>query len=273
MKQKFLLAEINSKKNADVFGSFETPELAEKERQSCLKTGRFNVELLKIYRCKLIATSVDYTCDDDEDGVAESAEVTTQVEISCLDDDSFNEDDEIVFTVQLSSGEYLPQMGCWLTTNGEDLELSAIETLVFEAFGDKVTRLAEKAARNYMSETFTFHDAGFNCAINNVSLKIRVNNEDGTARLITEDGNHNAANSYSVSYEEHEEFDSLEDANGFLAQFRTDEHHDFSGLNAYLQYDCDDQLEDSNSLFEDDDDDLISGLFDSDDNICTGMDD
>lgn len=166
-----------------------------------------------------------------KDSENESAGIGVTIEIEGIEQ-------ELSFNVQLLCGEYLPQMHCQIhNENGDQSdEFSEIESLVFEKAGDDIIELAEKLARNYEEETYEYIDARFKCSINSQSLYIRVNKYDETATLVVFYDDHNA-NDYSIKYGEREIFDNKEEALEYLEQFRTDDYHDFRGLNNYLSSD------------------------------------
>lgn len=150
---------------------------------------------------------------------------------------------ESTFYVQLTenTGEYEPQMGCWITaSDGNDCVFNDIEQLFCE-LDEKYSELnmvsrAEQAYKSYLSDLYIYHDTNFNCYIDNQSLVIRENVENGIFDLILDDFSHNSACDYGSKYSEPlKSFDSLEDALDFLADFRTNEHNDFGGLYALIE--------------------------------------
>lgn len=165
-------------------------------------------------------------CDDKE--IGEYAEVSVEAVIDGIKVDS-------VFTVQLCSGYYEPQNGCWITTDCGDGDFTVAEQIIYDEVDIKGE--AEKAAKNYHKENFVYHDTGFNCAINSCSLYAREDLRDGTITLVSIDSSHNPACDYGCGSGENETFDDLEEAMEYLNQFRTGDHQDCRSLYAYFNQD------------------------------------
>lgn len=140
----------------------------------------------------------------------------------------FSTDDKV--DVQLAGGEYKSGLGCLIFINGEELICGEDEQLSY--MEDAAIAAAETFVRSELTEKFIKKSLPFNCAINNQSYYLRVNQEDGSASIIREPHHHN---DYDVSVEVLKTFEQEEQAWVYIKSFSTSEYHDFQGLNNMLQ--------------------------------------
>jgi hypothetical protein len=175
-------------------------------------------ETLSIHYHSIKVTNVSFEYDEDY-----GCNVLIDAEIN-------GHSDNAVFTVQMSEkGEYEIQNGCWITTTGEDMEFSKNEQLMFDAYD--VIGEAEKHVKKLINARYKMHDAGFNCAINSCNLYVREDKENSTFDIVSIDSSHNSACDYGQGMTVHSSgYDSLAEAMKYLNQFKTDDHHDFTGL-------------------------------------------
>lgn len=173
----------------------------------------------EIFAVDIIDVSAEYDCSDGEISV-----VTVTAKIG-------NKKVEKSFTVQLDAGEYLPQNGCWIMTNAGDYDFDKIEHILFSCVD--VAHHAEASAREFENENYTYHDAGFNCAINSNTLRIRENRETGECTLQVVNESHNSAD-YSSKFKNAEIFENYNNALEFLKKYRTGDYQDCRGLYSYL---------------------------------------
>ncbi|HCS65959.1 MAG TPA: hypothetical protein DIW64_18870 [Cellvibrio sp.] len=219
---KHIVTFIDSSEELVINQSFDTRKEAREHIKALIKNGSFSHEdNLKINPVEIISQKTIH--EHDEYG-GEQAIVYVAALVN-------KEKRSASFIVQLTSGEYLPQMGCQISTSAGDMEFCDTEKLIFNALD--VAKIAEKAAAEETEENYEFVDAGFNCAINSVDLKIRVCKNSGKATLIHENYGHNK-HDYSTAFSEGETFETLALAEEFLDQYKTDEYSDFSGLSAYF---------------------------------------
>ena len=135
------------------------------------------------------------------------------------------EECKATFNVQAVNGYHLPQMGCWITTNGGDGEFTAHEKVLYAAFD--VAEMAENWYRETHKEAVIYHDGGFNVLVSSQSVDIKE--KDGKFYAVVVNNDFSASN-YNVPEHVGSEHDSLDDAMVYLNQFRGNEHEDFSGL-------------------------------------------
>jgi hypothetical protein len=218
---KYLLTENDKIHGFFVINSFETAqELEEAYKARQLK---YPLDAQNLSKHQVVIQSVEAKFVDGN-GIVE------------IEADIDGEKQYATFTVQLGeTGEYEPQRGCWITTNGgEDMSFQECETMIYHCCN--IPDLAERSAKIANHETFDFHNTKFNCLVNNSSLKAKVHKTTGETTLVLVNESRSSRHDYHSGQEERETFESLNHAMEFLAQFRTEDHHDFRGLNAYLNY-------------------------------------
>ena len=157
----------------------------------------------------------------------------SDVEVKAIVD---KEEVEVTFHVQLSCGKYESQNGCWITTTWEDLEFDEDEEIVFNLAKDEIINAAEAAFHRLMNDKYIDYDTNFNCALNDCNLVAREKKETRKVTLVMINSSHNSVSDYGSKEEERETFNNIDEAMKFLEQFRTDDHHDFAGLHAYLNH-------------------------------------
>lgn len=157
--------------------------------------------------------SVNFSLGDDND-----INVTIEAEVG-------GDVSEVTFNVQTVNGCCMPQMGCWVTTNGGDGEFSLTEKMIFEALN--VVEVAENWYAETVKAGWQYHDAGFNASINSQSVSIKEMDGEFITAVVNDDFN---ANDYNVPETLGEAFDSLEQAQEYLDQFKTGDYQDVQGV-------------------------------------------
>lgn len=183
---------------------------AEEEADHCIASSKYGADYTK--HC-VMPHSVNFSMGDDND-----INVTIEAEVD-------GDVSEVTFNVQTVNGRYMPQMGCWITTNGGDGEFSLIEKMIFEA--SNVVELAQNWYAETVKANWQYHDAGFNASINSQSVSIKEVDGEFVAVVVNDDFN---VNDYNVPETLGEAFDSLEQAQEYLDQFKTDCYHDVQGV-------------------------------------------
>lgn len=137
------------------------------------------------------------------------------------------------FHIQTVDGVYLPQMGCEIL---EDVGGYSTSDLYDE--NPKMYSAMIEAAEAFMSEqeaeNIEYSNAGFNCSIANQSAYIKHDKEKGCYTIIITNDDFNRTSYSTPVAVESEAFDTLDEANAYLDQFRTSEHHDVQGLSALI---------------------------------------
>lgn len=216
---KFVVTELGNVHGFDVISSFDSAELANAALAERQAKYPHDADQMKVSQVTIKSAVATY--DDEIGGI-----VLVESEID-------GESESATFTVQLSeSGVYEGQNGCWITTDGGDLDFSEVEKVIFAAVN--VVKLAESAARAYDEENYHYHNTRFNCAINSWNLYARENKKTGQVTLVSISSSDTSRVEYGPGLKKHEIFPSLVEAMAHLDQFRTGEHHDFRGLNSYL---------------------------------------
>ena len=169
-------------------------------------------------------------CVEDSENVGNTIEVLATINASNV---------KVYFTVQLTSGQYEPQNGCWIFgADGEDLVFNAEEKAVFDHAGDQIISAAENAAEIYDLENYSYHDSGFNSSLNGWSLSLREDNDTGEIKLVSFKDSHNSERDFGAGeHTHHGSFSNLEAAKSFLEQFRTDDYWDLRGLDNFYTHD------------------------------------
>lgn len=157
--------------------------------------------------------SVNFSLGDDND-----INVTIEAEVD-------GDVSEVTFNVQTVNGYCMPQMGCWVTTNGGDGEFSLTEKMIFEALN--VVEVAENWYAETVEAGWQYHDAGFNASINSQSVSIKEMDGEFITAVVNDDFN---VNDYNVPETLGEAFDSLEQAQEYLDQFKTGDYQDVQGV-------------------------------------------
>lgn len=132
---------------------------------------------------------------------------------------------QATFNVQTVDGYYLPQMGCWITTNKGDGEFTAHEKVLYAAFD--VAEMAENWYRETHKEAVIYHDGGFNVLVSSQSVDIKEKDGKFYAVVVNNDF---SAHDYNLPEVVGSHYDSLDEAMAYLNQFRGNEHEDFTGL-------------------------------------------
>jgi hypothetical protein len=101
--------------------------------------GNFSCKVFVVEDARVIEDCSEY----DEEG--EYATITIKGRINGIE---FTAD----FHVQLTGGDYLPQMGCWMFTDAGDMEFSDEEWILYKAFAGSIGRLAEKAYQEWFAD-------------------------------------------------------------------------------------------------------------------------
>lgn len=131
-----------------------------------------------------------------------------------------------IVDVQMNACEYKPSLGAIVTLNDEEDYDDSKQDLI-----DKAIEAAEKHEKERIKKGFTGVELPFNCSMNNTSYLLLIDNDDGAAHLISE-GHYN--DDYSPAFGVIKSFIDKEEALQFINGFKTNEHHDFKGLNDML---------------------------------------
>ena len=153
-----------------------------------------------------------------EFGEGDDIDVTIDAEID-------GELNQVAFNVQTVNGLHMSQMGCWVTTGGGDCEFSLTEKMIFEALN--VVDIAENWFAETIKAGWKYHDAGFNASFNSQSVVIKEKDGEFIVAVVNDDFN---TNDYNVPEMLGQTFDSLEEAQEYLDQFKTDDYYDIQGV-------------------------------------------
>lgn len=186
---------------------------SEEEADEYIKSSKYGSDYSKH---RVIPHSVEFAIG--EFGEGDDIDVTIDAEID-------GELNQVAFNVQTVNGLHMSQMGCWITTNGGDGEFSLTENMIFEALN--VVEVAENWYAETVKAGWQYHDAGFNASINSQSVSIKEMDGEFITAVVNDDFN---ANDYNVPETLGEAFDSLEQAQEYLDQFKTGDYQDVQGV-------------------------------------------
>ena len=131
-------------------------------------------------------------------------------------------------SVQHTGGEHKPSLGCLIFFNDEE---ASQDTEQEEYMCQAAIEAAEKYYEDRLENELEDHSLPFNCSMNNDSYYLRVAKESGESVIISRGQYHNDLQSRIKNLKT---FDNEKDAWEFINSFKTDDHHDFTGLNAML---------------------------------------
>lgn len=161
-----------------------------------------------------------------------------EIETSFADFDETNTTVEVVcgewkIYVQTTDGRYMPQLHC-IIMDDEDGEVSSRLFDEDEDLYDAMIKAAEQFMREQEEENIELLNAGFNCSIANQSVYIKHDKEKKCYTIIIKNDDY-TPNSYTSRFgAESGKFETLDEVNAYLDQFRTSEHYDMQGLSALI---------------------------------------